>query len=309
MASTGTNQVNGCVVNSGAIEVLVYRFDTCYPRTMPRPLIIASLLGASIGVPYLASRMPHGVATSNTEYGSPVTAVSGTATATLTTPTVVTHNTNNVPEVETLAKPASYPTIEQVFRFDITKAWVYQRWARKSTWPTDVGLVGVRVQLVTGTQLSALAGALTYYFNSYDQLEHISFHGRTGEPTPLVAFLARTYEFQPGTAPPGEQLYQVKRGSRVQSELRLRPEAVISGKSPHGTYIVELELARPNSRRYLPPRSQPLNIPPATATSPPPTPENQSESKAESVIPSYFGQGRYATPQEEAQVLWKRWPN
>jgi len=201
----------------------------------------------------------------------------------------------------------SHPTIEQVFRFDITKGWVYQHWARKSTWPTDVGLVAVRVQLISGTQVNALAGALTFYFNSYDQLEHISFHGRTGDPTPLVAFLARTYEFQPAAAPPGEQLYQVKLGRRVKSELRLRPESVSISKSPHGNYIVELELARPNSRRFLPPRNQPLNIPPATV--PPPSSENKSQANAESVIQSYFEKARYATPQEEAQVLWKRWPN
>jgi hypothetical protein len=28
-----------------------------------------------------------------------------------------------------------------------------------------------------------------------------------------------------------------------------------------------------------------------------------------SAVGSYFSKGRYATPQEEGQVLWKRWPN
>jgi hypothetical protein len=155
---------------------------------------------------------------------------------------------------------------EQVLRFDLTKDWVYRNWARKSTGPTDVGLFAVRVPLVTGTHVSSLAGSLTYFFNNQDQIEHISFRGRTGDTTHLANYLARTYNFQRTEAPTGEQLYQVKKGRRVQSELRTRPAPVMWATSPHALIAVELELARPGSKRFLPPRGPALQIPQAAST-------------------------------------------
>jgi hypothetical protein len=194
--------------------------------------------------------------------------------------------------------------MEQVLRFDLTKDWVYRAWARKSTSPTDVGLFAVRVPLVTGTHVAALAGSLTYFFNSAGQVEHISFRGRTGDTTPLVNFLVQTYEFERAEAPIGEQIYHVKRGGRLQSELRTRPESMILTTSQHGSIAVELELARPGSRRVLPPRPSPLDIPPASTAAATPGDAADPESSD-----SYLDSVRYATPQEEGQVLWKRWPN
>jgi hypothetical protein len=203
---------------------------------------------------------------------------------------------------------ARFHSVNQVFRFDLTKEWVYKNWARKFTGPTDVGLFSVRVPLVTGTHLSALAGSLTYYFNSYGQIEHISFRGRTGDTTELVNLLVRTYEFRRIEGPIGEQIYQVKRGRRVQSEFRSRPEPVLSSTSLHGSFNVELELARPGSRRSLPPRGTGLDVPQVSA-------DTSTLSSGEETSPSadagesYLNKFRYATPQEEGQVLWKRWPN
>lgn len=198
--------------------------------------------------------------------------------------------------------------VEQVLRFDVTKDWVYRNWARVSTGPTDVGLFSVRVPLVSGTTVSSLAGSLTYYFNSHGQVEHISFRGRTGDSARLVNFLVRTYEFQPASAPVGEQLYQVTRRSRVQSELRLREESVVTKALPHSSIAVELELARPGSKRFLPPHGPYLQIP--QVASPPPTPvPTESDASTDASGSSYLDKLRYATPQEESQVLWKRWPN
>jgi hypothetical protein len=191
-----------------------------------------------------------------------------------------------------------------VLRFDLTKDWVYRAWARKSTGPTDVGLLAVRVPLVTGTHPAALAGSLTYFFNSAGQVEHISFRGRTGDTTQLLNFLVQTYEFERAEAPIGEQIYHVQRGRRLQSELRTRPEAVVWTTSQHRSIAVELELARPGSRRVLPPRPSSLDIPPAATAAATPSDAAGSESSD-----SYFDDVRYATPQEEGQVLWRRWPN
>jgi hypothetical protein len=152
-----------------------------------------------------------------------------------------------------------------VLRFDLTKDWVYRNWARTTTGPTDVGLFAVRVPLVTGTQLSSAAGALTYFFNSHDQIEHISFRGRTGDATRLVYFLAQAYQFERVEGQVGEEVYQVRRRGRVQSELRTRPAPVVWSTS-HGNIALELELARPGSKRFLPPRGPDVQIPQAAAT-------------------------------------------
>jgi hypothetical protein len=68
---------------------------------------------------------------------------------------------------------AQFTSVNQVFRFDVTKEWVLRNWTRKSTGPTDVGLFSIRVPLVMGKQMQSLAGALTYHFNNQGQVEHI----------------------------------------------------------------------------------------------------------------------------------------
>jgi hypothetical protein len=273
-----------------------------------RPLIIASLLGATIGVPYVASRSSSG---DNPATSQPATT---TPSSTALPPPLLPMQSNVAPASLNPAPLGGvrFHSIDQVLRFDLTKQWVYSNWARKSTGPTDVGLFSVRVPLVTGTQTNSLAGSLTYYFNAFDQVEHISFRGRTGDPAPLTAFLIRTYEFQRAEAPVGEQLYQVTRSGRAQSEFRTRPESVIRAIAPHNSFAVELELARPGSKRFLPPRGPILNVPgvgsPSTSIT---TSDGASAATTESEASggSFLNKFRYATPNEESQVLWKRWPN
>lgn len=289
---------------------------------MSRLLTVAMLLGVTIGLPYLASRV------SSNRSTAVVTPIEATPA-----PAGSPGNTSPPPASTLSAAPVEGPgsliytspaplegtrfhSIDQVLRFDITKDWVYRNWARKTTWPTDVGLVGVRVPLVTGTDIAALSGSLTYFFNAQGQLEHITFRGRTGDSTALVNYLTRTYQLQWTSSAIGEQLYQVKQGQRVQSELRTRPEAVLWATSPHNSVAVELELARPGSQRFLPPRAIGLDIPPAATTASSASTQSASDSSSTPVGaggPSswseYWDSLRYASPQEEDQVLWRRWPN
>jgi hypothetical protein len=96
----------------------------------------------------------------------------------------------------------------------------------------------------------------------------------------------------------------------VQSELRTWPESVLDSSSPHRSIAVELELARPGSQRFLPPRGPTLAVPQVAS---PPAPVATQGSGAtggvSSSVGTYLNGVRYATPQEEAHVLWKRWPN
>jgi hypothetical protein len=205
-----------------------------------------------------------------------------------------------------------YHRIAEVFRFDVTREWVYQNWGRKSTGLSDPAMFGVRVALVTGTGMSDLAGSLTYQFNAQGQVEHISFRGRTADTTEILQFLVSQYKLQRMDAPAGEQLYQVRSGKQVYSEFRSLPESVLWSNSPHGSFGVVLELGRPGLNRPLAPQTPRLEIPQVATTTPPPPPAEQTASGSDAAgqaQPALIGKVRAATPAEECQVLWKRWPN
>jgi hypothetical protein len=287
-----------------------------------KPLIIASLIGASIGVPYFTSRSK----SDNNATANPPSPFANTAsTAAPAPPLLGAPPMTSAPAAATTrpaiaaapvapAVPRS-PSAEQALQFNVTKEWVYRSWDRKSSGPTDLGLFAVRVPLVSGTQSSSLAGALTYYFNTQNQVEYISFRGTTGDPTRLVRFLTQTYQFQPVSAQPGEQVYQVADRGGVHSELRTRPVSVVSTTSPYASHSVELELARPGSERYMPPRGPFLQLP-QSAAAPSPlaaadagTSASAASGDAGTTGSGYLDKIRYATPQEASQTIWKRWPN
>jgi hypothetical protein len=296
--------------------------DDCEKVDMStRPLIIATLVGATVGVPYLASRNGK-----NQSGASGASAATNAWSPTIVTPSLPAAASNpppnqyqGIPTTPNTVPPdgTKFQSVDQVFRFDVTKEWVYRNWPRKSTGPTDVGLFSVRVPLVMGTQSTALAGSLTYYFNSQGQVEHISFRGRTGDTTQLVYFIVKTYALERVESYPGEQVYRLGRGKRVQSELRTRPEPVLNSTSPQSSFSVELELACPGSRRYLPPRGTGLQVPQVAATAnptlqstaAPPAATGEKAGAAKPAANSYFDKVRYATPAEEKQLLSNRWPN
>ncbi len=299
-----------------------------------RPLIIATLVGASVGVPYLASQSK---SSKNGVNGAPPAATNGQQQGTTAgrLPIVNSPYNSAVPIAPRLSStpgvlPATpvaagrvpingtqFTSIDQVLRFDVTKEWVYQNWDRKSTGPTDVGLFSVRVPLVMSPQIHALAGSLTYYFNEQGQVEHISFRGRTGDSTQLVQLVTSRYQFQRIQSLTGEQVYQVQNGGQIQSELRTHPESVLRLNTPNQSIVVELELARPGSSRVLPLRptgfeglqaAQSQQAAAAAAQSSQAA-ATKAGGAAEAGGKSYLNKIRYASPKEESQVIWQRWPN
>ncbi len=165
--------------------------------------------------------------------------------------------------------------------------------------------------LVTGTQRTDLAGSLTYLFDASGAAQHISFRGRTADTTRLVQFLTEKYQFQRMDAPAGEQLYQVRSGNSVYSELRTRPESVLLEESPQGSFGVVLELGRPGSNRVLQPPVPKLDIP--QVASPPPAEKTAAAAGAEKAgaagDQNIVGDVRAATQAEHNQVFEHRWPN
>ncbi|TWU27311.1 DUF6690 family protein [Bythopirellula polymerisocia] len=229
----------------------------------PRKLGIPLLLGAAVAVPYVKSNGTQGIS----EFWNSMSATSGESSHQVQSSSTEWQQTNTPPSgpgaelypVRTPLEGISSVSLEEVFRFDITKEWVYQHWARKSTALSELGLYGVRIPLVTGTQLTDIAGSLTYFFDPSGRVQKITFKGNTGDTTQLVMLVMHRYGLQPQTSlVAGEQLFQVKRGSDVMSELRTRPSPVLWSSSPHNSFAVELQLQSPSAATPLPVQLPPL---------------------------------------------------
>jgi len=274
---------------------------------------IPLLLGAAVGVPYVATNGP--------DLGSLWNGI--------TQPSETSDRRDGYREtgsLDNLDLSASYSgpstaqritnvTLQEAFRFDITREWVYQRWARKSTALSELGLYGIRVALVTGTELHDVAGSLTYLFGQDGRLQQISFRGRTGDTTPLVMLVSRRYGLQPQpTAIVGEQLFQVRSGEHVFSELRTRPISVLRTNSLHNSFMVNLELQRPDVTTPLPSQLPPL---PAVTQQPVETDEQEiatdlaeneengaAEKSGEESWKAFFPRSR--VPSEQIESLDKR---
>lgn len=224
---------------------------------IPRPLVMTGLLGAAVGVPYAVSHAP--------DAWKP----NSTAAAPAEAPSVPAVNPALVapPQVAPPASPGSeiYRSpallegrrnlpLDQLLHWNITKDWVYQGWARKSTGLADPGLFGVRVPVVTGGAMTDVAGALSYYFDNAGQLQRIRLHGRTADTTELVRLATTRFGLQPSpSATVGEQRFAAVEGKQTRSQLATRPEGVLWSTSPHGSFTVDLELNRPGSDFWVKP--------------------------------------------------------
>jgi hypothetical protein len=141
----------------------------------------------------------------------------------------------------------SATAIEEALRFDVTPAWIIRQWPRVSAGLGDLRLQGYRVPLVSGTAEDDLAGALTYYFNSQQQLARITFSGATGDPRRLIRWLVDHFAFARRlTNDPGVILYEVQGPDRrPQSTLSIRPVPVVKASDALARYNVALSIERP----------------------------------------------------------------
>ena len=229
-----------------------------------RTLILPAMLGAAVAGPYLSSEVPNLIdsakqtaATWTGGSSANATTRSGRVSTDLNrppgadvSPIVDSERFRHLSEVPLEGTPVH--RLEDVIRMDISTGWVYSHWSRKSTALSDLSLFGIRVPLVTGTNVDDLVGSLTYYFNPNGQVQRISFHGRTGDARRLINLVVSRYGFR--RQPPqmaGEQVYQVRWNGKAMSELRIRPAPVLWATSPHNSFQVNLELERPGSGRFL----------------------------------------------------------
>ncbi len=140
----------------------------------------------------------------------------------------------------------TFDDLGQVFRWDLSSAWVLAHWPRVSAGLAEVELQGYRVPLVTGTASDDLAGSLTYYFNRNQRVQRMTFFGTTGDARRLVTLMATRFGFtRELTDDPSLFLYRVRDGKKVASELRIEPAHVIRADTPHRRFDVALWIERP----------------------------------------------------------------
>lgn len=237
---------------------------------IPRPVILTGLLGAAVAGPVAMNKLPE---------HWPAEWPGGKASATADPATTHPFAAPSVPN-DTLPHNGSpvyrspaplegaVTSISDALRLDVNPQWVYARWARKSTGLADPELFGVRAPLVTGQQMTDLAGAVSYYFDREGVAQRIRFHGRTADTTHVVALAVQRFGMRKVEGAPGEQLYQRVTRRGIESQLRTRPEAVLWGTSPHSSFVVDLEVNRSGSGRFVEPLRPQLRVPDAPA--PPP---------------------------------------
>ncbi|MEM6656204.1 MAG: DUF6690 family protein, partial [Planctomycetota bacterium] len=236
----------------------------------PRPVLLTGMLGAAVAGPMVATNLPpewQGQPSPGHVTQSVVASNDFPIAPTTPPATQLQHNGSLI-----YRSPAplegSFVSIGDALRLDVSRQWVYARWARKSTGLADPELFGVRAPLVTGSQMHDIAGAVSYYFDGNGVVQRLRFHGRTADTTQLVSLVQQRFGMSPQPAGPGEQLYQVQSRRGVESELRTRPEAVLWGTSPHTSFVVDLEVNRPGSGRLVARPKPTLSLPPGTPDPP-----------------------------------------
>ncbi len=237
-----------------------------------RPIALAGLLGAAVGGPYLASQAPDDWAS---RWGASPPA-EAQAEASAWSPDQLNFRAPNLAapngpgsEVYESPAPLAGPVgigLEQALNWNVTKNWVYQQWARKSTGLSDPRLFGVRVPLVTGSGMTDVAGSLTYYFDKAGVLQRMRLVGQTAD-TSRIAHLATTrFGMTPRTAlSPGDQLFQAVQSNTLRGQLRTRPEGTLWATSPHQSFAVQFEVTRPGSPFVVTPTLPKLELPEGVA--------------------------------------------
>ena len=214
----------------------------------PKKLFVLLLVGA-LGAPYALTKFGKGKSLSSF-FGSSSTS-SSSSDSDLPAGEVREEVVQQRVEDETKElKVGKQPSQQfaQFFNFGITKGWVRGRWQRVSTQLGTLELQGYRVPLVTGTQLDDLAGSLTYYFDSEQQLQRITFQGTTGDINRITQMLAARYDMaHKPTDDPSLVLVESRRrwGTKLVSQLRIRDAAVATAENAHRRFQLALVLERP----------------------------------------------------------------
>ncbi len=246
-------------------------------KTMIPRIRTIALAGALAGTPYVATQTDVGRDT--------VSSITGTLSDSTLTPVRYSETDNALHDVENLrevdgsrfrydkevaarlgglpAGRSDQPTlvgqpihdIREILRFDISPQWVINRFSRVSTVLADLHLEALRVPIVTGTGASDIAGTLTYYFDHKHQLQRVTIHGFTGNPTTLVNSMTQHYGLAKEPTLEAGVLTRRWNGQPVHF-LRLSHAPVVYSDAVHQKYTVFLELNQPDLAYGISPEAQ-----------------------------------------------------
>ena len=151
------------------------------------------------------------------------------------------------------ADPSQDPTLSgyqisdlsQLMRFDISPEWVIGRFTRVSTVLAEMNLKGLRVPIVTGIRSDDVAGTLTFYFDSMNRLQRLTFHGFTGDPNRFASAMVGNFGLQRERALEAGAFTKRWNG-RPTHFMRLTHAPVVYADAVHQKYTVFLELNHPD---------------------------------------------------------------
>lgn len=132
----------------------------------------------------------------------------------------------------------------EVFRLEITPAWVTHRWARVTTVSAEADMLTMRIPLVTGPKPDDLAGSLTYYFDKKHTLQRITFFGHTGDPQRLVTLATGPLKLKQVPSL-GAGLYVAPSTEKATCAIRITHLPVVRSNTPNYKHDIALELNRP----------------------------------------------------------------
>jgi hypothetical protein len=136
--------------------------------------------------------------------------------------------------------------VHDLFRFNITPQWIVENWPRVTSQLAEFSFTGMRIPVITGTDLQDVAGSITYYFDSRQQLQRIMFLGTTGDPRQLTQLATSRFKMEPQPALDGICFVSRTEGD-VTDLLRVRHAPIVNGQRPHQRYRVVMELNRPGN--------------------------------------------------------------
>ncbi len=146
-------------------------------------------------------------------------------------------------------------SLEEALRLDVNDRWVLNRWPRVSTILSDRTRKGLRVPLVTGSQVGDLAGSLSYYFDERGRVRRITFEGHTGDERPLVELAMQRFAMRREPSL-GAGLYLTRWNGLPTNGLHVRHAPVVRDSTPYSQLAVRFEINRPDegyslSREFL----------------------------------------------------------
>jgi len=222
------------VVLAGALGIppLVYNGEHWWEMAKQR---VAPLLSLGTGVAEAAAAA-----------SAPASLV-GTITPAPGSPAPATNSPGQPAQTPAPSAESAADELAAVIRFDVTPGWVMQRWSWVAAGLSQLPLQGYRVPWVTGTAEDDLAGSLTYYFNARQQVERITFQGKTGDAGKLIRFLVARYGFgRRLTNDPGLFRYELPEpGGPAKSHMDAR---LVQPNDPHERFHVALVLERPEGK-------------------------------------------------------------